>query len=200
MSDHPINVQNPEEEEGINLYEIFFKYLIYWPWFVASVLVCLIGSYVYLRYQTPVYNISSSVLIKEQDKRGGGMSSPLGAIQELGMMSLTNNFDNEIEILKSKTLVKKVVSDLGLYIDTYEDRTFGYALPLYGNQPIKIYMTPEEAEKLQGVVKIQMKYDGNQKLTVHLDYVYNQEKKSLETTFDKLPAAQRYQTPTQCRD
>ena len=72
MSDHPINVQNPEEEEGINLYEIFFKYLIYWPWFVASVLVCLIGSYVYLRYQTPVYNISSSVLIKEQDKRGGG--------------------------------------------------------------------------------------------------------------------------------
>ena len=188
MSEHPINAQNPEEEEGFNLYEIFFKYLIYWPWFVASVLVCLIGTYVYLRYQTPVYNISSSVLIKEQDNRSS-KNNPLAAVQELGMMSLTNNFDNEIEILKSKTLVKKVVSDLGLYIMTAESRTFGYDLPLYKNQPIQVYMTPEEADKLQGAAKLKMKYDGQQKLTVHLDYIVNKEEKSVETTFDKLPAA-----------
>lgn len=59
--------QNPEEE-SFNLYSIIFKYLVYWPWFVASVLVCLIGTFVYLRYQAPVYNINSAVLIKEQDK------------------------------------------------------------------------------------------------------------------------------------
>ena len=56
--------QNPEED-SFNLYEIVFKYLIYWPWFIASVLVCLIGTFVYLRYQAPVYNVKSAVLIKE---------------------------------------------------------------------------------------------------------------------------------------
>ena len=65
-----ITTQLPEqqqEEDSLNLYAIIFKYLVYWPWFVTSVLVCLIGTFIYLRYQTPVYNISSSVLIKEQD-------------------------------------------------------------------------------------------------------------------------------------
>ena len=175
------NYNNPqlqeEEEESINLYAIFFKYLIYWPWFIASVLVFVIGAYVYLRYQTPVYNVKSAVLIKEQDKRRAASNNAFAAIQDMGMLSMTNNFDNEIEILKSKTLVKKVVADLGLYISTTESRTFGYNLPLYGNQPIKVYMTPEEADKLEGAAKLKMNYDGKQKLTVHIDYVYNKEEK-----------------------
>lgn len=44
--------------------------MVYWPWFVASVLACCIGMYVFLRYQTPVYNVTSSVLIKEDEKKG----------------------------------------------------------------------------------------------------------------------------------
>ena len=55
-----------QKEEDFNLYRVIFKYLIYWPWFVASVLVCVVAVFIYLRYQTPVYNVSASVLIKEQ--------------------------------------------------------------------------------------------------------------------------------------
>ena len=32
------------------------------------------------------------------------------AVQDLGTFSMTNNFDNEVEILKSRTLIKKVVN------------------------------------------------------------------------------------------
>lgn len=71
-------------------------------------LICLVGCYIYLRYQAPVYNVSSAVLIKENDKRSGNSANnPLGALQDLGMFSMTNNFDNEVEILKSRTLIKK---------------------------------------------------------------------------------------------
>ena len=42
-----------QHEESVNLYAIFFKYLAYWPWFVTSVLGCLILALVYLRYQAP---------------------------------------------------------------------------------------------------------------------------------------------------
>ena len=182
-------VDQEPEEDSFNLYAIIFKYLVYWPWFVASVLICLIGTFIYLRYQAPVYNVKSAVLIKEQDNKRMGGNSPLAAIQDLGMMSFTNNFDNEVEILKSKTLVKKVVSDLGLYITHSEYRTFGYNLPLYGNTPIQVYITPEEADQLEGGVKLKMEYNGNQNLSVHLEYVLDEENKELEATFTELPAA-----------
>jgi tyrosine-protein kinase Etk/Wzc len=70
------NNNNPEgEDREINLYAVFFKYMVYWPWFVASVLACCIGMYVFLRYQTPVYNVTSSVLIKEDEKKGANAAS-----------------------------------------------------------------------------------------------------------------------------
>ena len=73
------NNNNPEgEDREINLYAVFFKYMVYWPWFVASVLACCIGMYVFLRYQTPVYNVTSSVLIKEDEKKGANAASGLG--------------------------------------------------------------------------------------------------------------------------
>ena len=184
----PAFLDQDPEEDSFNLYAIVFKYLVYWPWFVASVLVCTIGMFVYLRYQAPVYNVKSAVLIKEQDNKRPGGNNPLAAIQDLGMMSFTNNFDNELEILKSQTLVKKVVTDLGLYISYGEARTFGHNLPLYKNEPIRVYLTPEEADNLESGVKLKMKYDGKNRLQVSMEYMLNEEEKELETTFESLPA------------
>lgn len=143
------NNNNPEgEDREINLYAVFFKYMVYWPWFVASVLACCIGMYVFLRYQTPVYNVTSSVLIKEDEKKGANAASGLAAIQDLGMLSMTSNFDNEVEILRSRTLIKKVVSDMGLYIDMEESNALGFNPPLYKNSPVNVFITPEEADRL----------------------------------------------------
>ena len=146
MIDERINTNNgvENEEQEINLYALFFKYMVYWPWFVASVWVCCIGMYVFLRYQTPVYNITSSVLIKEDEKKGGNVAANgLAAIQDLGMFSMTNNFDNEVEILKSRTLIKKVVNDMRLYISLEQENTGGFNTPLYRNSPVEVFITPE---------------------------------------------------------
>lgn len=124
--------ENPEEN-SFNLYEIIFKYLVYWPWFVASVLVCLVLAFVYLRYQAPVYNVTASVLIKEDDSRNrsmGAASGALEALQSMGGFSMSNNFDNEVEILKSRTLIKKVVTHLGLYT-TISEKRFWATISLY---------------------------------------------------------------------
>ena len=153
------NNNNPEgEDREINLYAVFFKYMVYWPWFVASVLACCIGMYVFLRYQTPVYNVTSSVLIKEDEKKGANAASGLAAIQDLGMLSMTSNFDNEVEILRSRTLIKKVVSDMGLYIDMEESNALGFNPPLYKNSPVNVFITPEEADRLVAPVELRMRY------------------------------------------
>ena len=187
--DQNLDSDQSKSDESINLYAIFFKYFVYWPWFVASVLICLVGCYIYLRYQAPVYNVSSAVLIKENDKRSGNSANnPLGALQDLGMFSMTNNFDNEVEILRSRTLIKKVVNDLGLYISISEERTFGYNTPLYKSSPVNVYMTPEEAEKLEAGIKLRMAYATDGKLSVKGEYTLDEAEYDFEHSFDKLPA------------
>ena len=183
------NVMAQQEEEPLNLYALVFKYIVYWPWFIVSVLVCLIGTYVYLRYQAPVYNVKSAVLIKEQDGKNKGAASAFSAMQEMGMMSMTSRFDNEVQILKSQTLVKKVVTDLKLYIQHSEKRSFGYNLPLYQNEPVKVFMTPEEADKLTGGMTVEMDYRTEGNLEVEVEYTLQGEKKTVKQRFEQLPAA-----------
>ena len=110
------------------------------------------------------------------------------ALQGMSGLSMTNNFDNEVEILKSRTLIRKVVTHLGLYISTSEDRTFGYNTPLYKNAPVQVYLTPEEAEKLEGGARLKMIYTPEGKLSVKAEYMLNREKQTEEKTFDTLPA------------
>lgn len=100
-----------EKEEKIDFHAMLFRYIIRWPWFVTSIILCLAGAWLYLRQTTPVYNISASVVIKD-DKKGGNSGGNLTALEGLGLVSSVSNIDNEIEILRSKTLVKHVVSEL----------------------------------------------------------------------------------------
>lgn len=181
-------LKNPQSE-GINLYGILLKYWVYWPWFVASIAICLTSTYIYLRYQQPVYNIKAAVLIKEQDAPKNNNHSALSAIQDLGMISMTKNFDNELQILKSMTIVKKVVSDLELYITHAEDRRWGYDLPLYQNVPVKVYMSPDEAGKLENIITLEMDYRKEGILDIKMKYIHNGQKKELEQSFKKLPVA-----------
>ena len=174
-----------EDEKPIDYKAILFEYLMYWPWFVACLILCLIGAWGYLRYQTPVYNVNATVLIKQDDKGKGSANSPLAAMQDLGVLSMASNFDNEMEILRSRTLIKKVVNTLGLNIRYAEPRGFGYALPLYKQDtPIKVWMTPEEADKLAEPLNLQLDCtpDGKVKATAK----YGKEG-TTEKTFDRLP-------------
>ena len=110
-----------QSEEQNNIQEILFRYLIHWPWFVVSVIICVACAWGYLRLTTPVYNITATVLIKD-DKKGGGasMSSELEKMGLDGFVSSSNNVDNEIEVLRSKSLAREVVNNLGLFV-TYMD-------------------------------------------------------------------------------
>ena len=188
MTEERNTIIDSTEEKEIDFRSLFFQYLYYWPWFVVSVLFCCIVAYVYLRYQAPVYNVASAVLIKEDDKKGGVNNNPLAALDGMGMFSMTNNFDNEIEILKSRTLVKKVVNDLHLYVDLSEKGVFSYNRPLYKESPLKIFMTPEEADRLEGPVNLDLIYHKSGKLSVKMDYIQNEEELQMEQSFDKLPA------------
>lgn len=105
-----------------------------------------------------------------------------------GGISFSSSFDNELEIMQSRTLLKKVVSDLGLYISTAQQRLTGYNIPLYKSSPIQVYLSPEEASALKNGITVKTTYTPEGKLTAHIEYIQEDEEQEIEKTFDKLPA------------
>lgn len=177
-----------EEGKRVDYKAIFFEYLLYWP-VIVGVLVCfIVGAYIYLRYCEPVYSVSSTVLIKQADHSKSGSSAFASSIQDFGSFSVANDFENELEILQSYTLIKKVVTTLGLYIDYAENGGFGYDPVMYQTSPIQVWMAPEEADRLPSALQIQMECLPQGKVNAALHYQIGKENCSLEKSFDKLPA------------
>ena len=170
------------KEEKTDFKAILFKYAIHWPWFLACTLLCMAGAWLYLRYTPSVYNISASVIIKDNDKNSKA-SSGMGDLEDLGFYSSINNFDNEVEILQSRTLIKKVVEELDLYI-SYATKSSFHDIELYKSSPVKVWITPEEAQKLPAPARLHLTLQPGNKLNVKLrigEEEYNKQ-------FDKLPA------------
>ena len=178
---HKDNVRDIEEG-SVDYKELIFQYIIHWPWFVASVLVCLIGSWAYLHFQTPVYQVSASIMIKD-DKKSGGNSADLESLGLGGMITSTQSIDNEIEVLRSKTILKEVVNNLELYIQYYDEDEFPKK-ELYKTSPVIVNLTNQEADQLPGTALIDMKLAPEGSLDIQLKIGVNEYTKH----FDKLPA------------
>ncbi|SCH97645.1 GumC family protein [uncultured Bacteroides sp.] len=171
-------------EEQINIQEILFRYLIHWPWFVVSVIVCVALAWGYLRLTTPIYNISATVLIKDEKKGGGAnMSSELEKMGLNGFVSSSSNIENEIEVLKSRTLAREVVSSLGLFV-TYMDEDRFPKRELYRTSPVLVSLTPQEAEHLPQMMEVGMSLQPSGVMDVQIRLG----KKEYQKRFEKLPA------------
>lgn len=125
------------EEDDFNVREALEKYLIYWPWFVLGVFLCLSIAYINLRYATPQYKASTNILVKDDKK--GGMLSELSAFADLGMGGgMKSNVDNEVEILKSRTLVESTVKKLELNVSIFKKGKIN-TIDAYKDAPLEVH-------------------------------------------------------------
>lgn len=171
------------DEEKVNYQELLFRYIIHWPWFVASILICLIGAWGYLYFQTPVYQVSASIMIKDDKKGGNSGSADLENLGLGGVITSAQSIDNEIEVLRSKTILKEVVNNLELYITYYDEDEFPRQ-EIYKTSPVMVNLTAQEADKLPNAALIDMKLASDGGLDVNLKVGLNEYNKR----FDKLPA------------
>ncbi|WP_276372794.1 polysaccharide biosynthesis tyrosine autokinase [Chryseolinea sp. H1M3-3] len=109
------------------------KFLPYWPLFLVLLVICLIVARVYLQYTTPLFEASASILI--DDAKKGSDESKLS--ESLDYLSSKKIVENEIEVLKSKSLVKQIVNKLNLYAPVFEEGKLKAKL-LYENGPITV--------------------------------------------------------------
>jgi len=173
-------MNDPEEEyeQPIDFVGLFFTYLSYWKWFLASIVLCVGIAIAYLKTSTPVYEVKSTVLLKD-DKKGGGMTE-LNALKEIGLFDVKNNVDNELEILKTSTMAEQVVRELGLYV-TYTNIGAFRDDNIYGAQcPVIVWLPEATLDTMNRSMEFQ--------LTIHPKGAYEFTGTYLERDFDVLAA------------
>ena len=70
MKENSYGEVNVVNEEEIDLRELIFSYLSYWPWIITSVFLCFVCAWLYLYFTPPVYRVSGSIIIKDEKKEG----------------------------------------------------------------------------------------------------------------------------------
>ncbi|MGF7232884.1 GumC family protein, partial [Arachidicoccus sp.] len=172
------NIQDQESaSESINLKAELSKYTQKWYWFVLGVLICMISAFIYLRYATPQYSISTELLIRD-DKKGPDVSSMMGGgavsstgssmFSDLGLFNSQQNIDNEIEVLKSQSLLQRTFAKMPqLQTSIFVNGTFKSA-EVYGDKaPIAVHILQLDstAYKLKDLVKLKIKSSNSFELT-----------------------------------
>ncbi|WP_439881737.1 GumC family protein [Pontibacter sp. MBLB2868] len=139
------------ESESIDIKGVLAKYLRYWYLFVLGVVLSLAIAYLYLRYATPLYSVSSTLLVKD-DQQGANV-----LFSDLALLQNSKSMENEIIVLKSSTLMQRVLTELSLNTRYFVDGRVK-SIELYGeNRPIKVIASNLDSAALRKTFTIHVK-------------------------------------------
>ena len=181
--------KNIENQEEINIQGMIEPFLRKWQWFVLSVVMVLFLTFIFLKRKSPIYKISSTILIKEAKSSGGGKDDLamglLGELSVFGGMG-SNSVENELEILKSKKLMRDVVLKNNLQTSVYVLESLGKKEVYKDKSPIVVRIINENLEEKYPEKPIQLNIKGDA-----VELVSKELSNSLKTQFGreiKLPA------------
>lgn len=129
---------------------IFARYLFHWPLYLIAFALAAAGANYLLKKERPVYSIRAVVAIKETEEQ---KKQPVNPQQG-------KSVEDQIEVLRSLKLVRKVVDDLGLNI-TYQKKRNGSYVDIYGETPLRMVSVPPGDS-----TKIVLPFNGSLELTV----------------------------------
>ncbi|PWW19740.1 MULTISPECIES: GumC family protein [unclassified Chryseobacterium] len=110
-------IEFQESEESLNLRKIIGKYLVKWPWFIASVLLFVIVAFIYLRYAVPQYQSTTTLKF---DKKQSDLTGALIDLDNLGLgLGNADELKSEVAVVNSRPILMKVVENLNLNIQYY---------------------------------------------------------------------------------
>ena len=135
MKDNFVSKEFHDEEIDIRV--ILQKYLVHWKWFVLALFLCLTLAYFKLRYSTPQYQAGMTLLVKDDEK--GDILSELSLFSDLvSGLGAISNLDNEVEILKSRSLVESTIKRLELNV-SFSKKGKINTIDIYEEAPFKVH-------------------------------------------------------------
>src|SRR5690606_6824437 len=174
-------MQGEEKEDMISVMEIVTLFIKHWKWIFFGLIIALAVAFVYLRYTTPVYKVGSSVVLKEEGRRGP--SAMPGTLEELAMMGSVSNVENELYILKSRSMIRSVINRLDLHTSYIVEGRIK-SVDLYNQSPVIVDMAQSDLDQLKETIRFEMQMESA--LSVRI--IGTIAGKSVDTTFAQLPA------------
>lgn len=111
------------------------RYLKYLPLILLALVLFVVMAYLKIRYSSPTFLAQASLLVNND--RGESDADKNGKMGQLFMFAPTVNLANEIEVLKSHSILQRVVRDLNLQCQYYNKGNIRSTL-IYGNSPITL--------------------------------------------------------------
>ncbi|GEO08171.1 GumC family protein [Segetibacter aerophilus] len=158
-----------KKEKGV-VERFIYSYLPYWPLFALLLVVFLVAGSFYLYLTKPIYEISADILIKDE-KKGADESKILDA---LNIYSSNKIVENEIEVIQSKELLKKVVNSLSLYAPVFEATPIA-SYSAFTSSPVTVELA--DPDMIVEVVE-------------RIDFTYNKIKKTIDIAGKSYPLDQ----------
>lgn len=125
------------EEAGIDIRQLIKRCRQYWYIFLILPVTMTAIAWLFLKYQIPVYEVKSTILIKDEKNKQGVSATDLIS-KELGLTENKKMLADESKILTSHTVIEKVVEDLKLNGQVWQKGKIK-SVELYGrNSPIWI--------------------------------------------------------------
>jgi tyrosine-protein kinase Etk/Wzc len=112
------NQSTINKDDHPSFQKLLFKYLPFWPVFLIFFSICATGLYFYLKFTIPIFETSASILIKDEKK--GQEDSKMEEV--LNVFGTKKIVENELEILKSNSIIKEVVIKMNLYAPIFEEK------------------------------------------------------------------------------
>ena len=104
-------IKEINQEESVDFKQLFFKFYRYWYLFIITIFTALTIAFLFNKYTEPIYKVATTVMIKD-DKSGFDPQAMLG----LGNLRGAQNLENEIGVLKSRSLITRSIKALDFNI------------------------------------------------------------------------------------
>lgn len=161
---NPVANGNVAEEEQSNSFlnwQFFIKtFLLNWQWILLSLIICLGIAVFYIRYTSPVYEVTAKILVKEDDPKMNRAANQIQAATSLGFVTNSDGFDNEIEVLKSVSVAEGAVRDLKLYVNYESEGRLRNRALYYKYSPVLVDMDIAHLDTLSGKVNMEITRNG----------------------------------------
>jgi tyrosine-protein kinase Etk/Wzc len=137
---------------NLDFKKIFQRLYSYKKAYIFLIIAFLFVSFLVNRFAQVKYLNSTTLYLNEKDK-SSSLASSTDLFQSIGMFNSKQNIDNELEILKSFSLVKKVIDETDLKVSYYAysntplslllfKTPFTRKTDLYKDSPIEVIVDP----------------------------------------------------------
>lgn len=165
------NLNQEKQEDTFDLIGLLLDYLSHWKWFVISVLIAVGIAYYHISTIVPIYEVSASIFLSDENAAN---SSAVAMSANNPLVDTKSYIDEtEIEILKSRNNLVKIVDSLGLAYSYYDVKSLR-DYPIYGTNAVIAELDSVSLRNLSSKIDIIVEKDDSGykfNITTHYDGV-----------------------------